>query len=372
MVTVFLYANAQSRPAHAALVHGNERLNHADLLERVERLAHGLAARGIGPGDAVALRLPNGPAFVTAFFAITGLGAVVVPLNPRFERDFRPPSCDVREVISDERVVERLIEDHSPRPLEPRAPEETFVHQFSSGSTGPPKRVPRTHGQIWAEAQSYSFVESGDRVLCAIPLFHAYGTGCCLLAAIRHGATLYFLDEPHPFVPRPERTLELLERERVTVFPGVPLDFRHLADAPAAADLSSLRLCFSAGTALPRDTFDAFATRFGVPVRQLYGCTEAGTVTANLDPDPVASFESAGTPVGDVDVLIVDGEIAVSSPAMTDGYSDMEELNRRVFRDGWFLTGDLGRLDGAGRLYVTGRDELARRPVGKVLREHLV
>jgi long-chain acyl-CoA synthetase len=359
MVTVFLYANAQSRPAHPALIHGDERLDHADLLDRVERLAHGLAARGIGPGDAIALLLPNGPAFVTAFFAITGLGAIVVPLDPQLEADERDVclrSCDVREVISDERVVERLIEGHSPRPLEPRAPEETFVYQFSSGSTGRPKRVARTHGQLWAEAQSYSFVDSDDRLFCAIPLFHAYGMGCCLIAAIRHGATLVFLDEP--FVLRRERALELLARERVTVFPGVPLDFRHLADAATGADLSSLRLCFSSGTALPRETFDAFATRFGVPVRQLYGCTEAGTLTANLDPDPVASLESVGTPVGDVDVLIVDGEIAVSSPAMTDGYSDMEELNRRAFRDGWFLTGDLGRLDGTGRLYVTGRKQL--------------
>jgi long-chain acyl-CoA synthetase len=361
MVTAFLYANAQSRPAHAALVHGNERVGHADLLDRVERLAHGLAVRGIGPGDAVALVLPNGPAFVTAFFAVTGLGAVVVPLNPHFkadERDFCLRACNVREVISDERVVEQLIEDHSPRPLVPRTPEETFIYQFSSGSTGRPKRLARTHGQLWAEAHSYGFVDPDDRVFCAIPLFHTYPMSCCLMAVVRHGATLVFLDQPHPFVMRRQRALELLERERVTVFPGVPLQFRHLADAPIGADLSALRLCFSAGTALPRETFDAFAARFGVPVRQLYGCTEAGTLTANLDPDPVASFESVGTPVGNVEVLILDGEIAVSSPALTDGYSGMEKLNRRVFRDGWFLTGDLGRLDSAGRLYVTGRKKL--------------
>ena len=361
MVTDLLYANAESRPEHTALVHGSERVSHAELLDRVERVAHGLAARGIGPGDAVALLLPDGPAFVTAFFAVTGLGAVVAPLNPQFkadEREFCFRSCDVRAVISGERAVERLIEAHSPQPLEPRAGEETFVYQFSSGSTGRPKRLARTHGELWAEAESYAFVDPDDRLFCAIPLFHTYGMGCCLITAVRHGATLVFLDAPHPFVLRRERALELLERERITVFPGVPLHFRHLADAPIGADLSSLRLCFSAGTALPRETFDAFAVRFGVPVRQLYGCTEAGTLTANLDPDPVASFESAGTPVGDVGVRIEDGEIAVSSPAMTRGYSDMHELNRRVFRDGWFLTGDLGRLDDAGRLYVTGRKKL--------------
>ena len=293
MVTDFLYANAESRPEHAALVHRGERVSHAELLDRVERVAHALAARGIGPGDAVALLLPNGPAFVTAFLAVTGLGAVVAPLNPQFKADelaFCFRSCDVRAVISGERAVERMIEAHSPQPLEARAGEETFVYQFSSGSTGRPKRLARTHGELWAEAESYVFVNADDRLFCAIPLFHTYGMGCCLITAVRHGATLVFLDDPHPFVLRRERALELLERERITVFPGVPLQFRHLADAATGADLSSLRLCFSAGTALPRETFDAFAARFGVPVRQLYGCTEAGTLTANLDCDPVATL----------------------------------------------------------------------------------
>jgi long-chain acyl-CoA synthetase len=361
MLTRFLNANAGFRPDTTAIVCGERRLTHAELLERVERAAEGLRRRGIGSGDAVAVVLPNGPAFVTAFLAITGIGAIVVPLNPQFKVDelaFSLNACGVRDVFADEAEVERLVEANPRRPIDPRLPEETFVYQFSSGSTARPKRVARTHGQLWAEAQSYTFIDSDDRVFCAIPLFRAYGMGCCLIAAIRHGATLVFLDEPQPFVLRRERALELLERERVTVFPGAPLNFRDLADSRAEADLSSLRLCFSAGTALPRETFDAFATRFGVPVRQLYGCTEAGTLTANLDPDPVASSESVGTPVGDVDVLIVDGEIAVSSPAMTDGYSDMAELNRRAFRDGWFLTGDLGRLDAAGRLYVTGRKKL--------------
>ena len=284
---------------------------------------------------------------------------IVVPLNPAFkadERDFCLRACDVREVIADERVVDGLIGEHPPRRLEPRAAGETFVYQFSSGSTGRPKRLARTHGQLWAESSSYTFLRPDDRIFCAIPLFHTYGMGCCLIAALRHGATLVFLDEPHPFVMRRGRALELLERERVTVFPGVPLQFRLLADAPATADLSALRLCFSAGTALPAEASEAFAARFGIPVRQLYGCTEAGTLTVDLDPEPVPG--SVGTPVGQVAVRIEDGEIAVRSPAMTHGYSGLDELNRRVFRDGWFLTGDLGRLDEAGRLFVTGRKKI--------------
>jgi long-chain acyl-CoA synthetase len=373
MVNGFLYANAATRPDHPALVHGDLRIGYAELLGRVERTAHGLAARGIRAGDAVALVLPNGPDFVTAFFAVGGLGAVVVPLNPQFrpgELTFCMRACDVRAVIAEQPVpaagedgVQWLTPDEllgsDSLALEICSAEEPFIFMFSSGSTGRPKRLARTHSQLWAEAETYDWIRPEDRLFCAIPLFHTYALGCCLIAAIRNGCTLVFLDDAHPFVLARSRALELLEGEAVTVFPAVPFTFRLLAEAPGEADLSALRLCFSAGTALPRPTFDAFGLRFGVPIRQLYGSTETGTLTANLDADPTASFASVGKPVGDVRVEIRDeGEIAVSSPAMTLGYADMDELNQRVFRDGWYLTGDLGRLDDEGRLFVTGRKKL--------------
>jgi long-chain acyl-CoA synthetase len=232
------------------------------------------------------------------------------------------------------------------------------MQQFSSGSTGRPKRLARTHGQCWAEAQSYTWIRPDDRIFCAVPLFHTYGLGCCLLAAMRNGATLVLMDDPNPFVLMRGRALALMAREHVTVFPGVPFNFRLLAEAGERADLSSIRLCFSAGTALAKPAFDAFRQAFGVSVRQLYGCTEAGTLTANLDPDPVATRESVGTAVGRVKIRTIDGEVAVSSPALTRGYAAMDALNREVFRGEWFLTGDLGRLDDAGRLSITGRKKL--------------
>jgi long-chain acyl-CoA synthetase len=398
-----LYAQADARPDDAALVYRDERISYADLVERVERLAQGLASHGIGAGDPVALLLDNDPWFVTSYLAVTGLGAIVVPVNPQYkqqELEFVFTQCGVRAVISDERsagVAERivggwdepveviatsaahgigltldtLIEASAPARLPDRAPDEVLIYQFSSGSTGRPKRVARTHGHCCAEAESYAGMGIGasDRIFCAIPLFHSYGMGCCMFSALRTGATLVVLDEPNPFLLRRHRALELLEGEGITVFPGVPFNFRLLAEAPADADLSALRLCFSAGTALPRASFDAFAMKFGVPVRQLYGCTEAGTLTANLDEDPVQSFESVGRPVGSVRVEIRDeegapapvghvGEVAVSSPALTAGYADMEELNRVAFRDGFFETADIGRLDEEGRLYITGRRKL--------------
>jgi long-chain acyl-CoA synthetase len=404
MMMRYLYEHAEVRPDHLAVIYRDERIGFAELVERIERLAAGLADRGIAPGDAVALLLPNDPTFVVSWHAVTALGAIVVPVNPAFKQDeleFTFRSCDVKAVISDERaagVCERivsgfdrpvevipttaahgqsltldmLIEGSAPARLEARSPDEVYLYQFSSGSTGRPKRVPRTHAQCVAEGELYNDTfgrDPEDKVFCAIPMFHTYGMGACLFWSATSGVTMVILEDPNPFLLRRHRALELIEQEHPTVFPGVPYNFRLMADAPAGADLSSLRLLFSAGTALPRSSFEAFGERFGLLVRQLYGSTEAGLMTVNLDPDPVATFESVGTPAGDVEVRIIDededelpageeGEVVVRSPAMTNGYSDMEELNREAFRDGYFHTGDLGRLDDEGRLYLTGRKKL--------------
>jgi long-chain acyl-CoA synthetase len=403
MLMELLYAQADERPDHTALVYGEERVAYADLVERIERLASGLSQRGIGPGDAVGLVLRDDPWFVTSFHAITALGAIVVPVNPAFkqaELEFNFRGAAVKAVISDERatgVCERiaaglqgdvrvistssahgqadtldaLLEEGSAERLPARDPGETFVYQFSSGSTGRPKRVPRTHGQCAAEAGMYKAlgITHEDRIFSAVPLFHTWGMGACLFGSAASGATIVILEDPHPFLLRRRAALELLERERATVFPGVPFNFRLMAEAPAGADLSSLRLCFSAGTALPRASFEAFGERFGVLVRQLYGSTETGMIAANMSDDPVATFESVGSAVEGVKIEIVDddgaalpvgevGEVTVASPAASSGYADADEASMLAFRDGRYFTGDLGRLDESGQLYLEGRKKL--------------
>jgi len=253
----------------------------------------------------------------------------------------------------------------------PAAPgiDDDAVFLYSSGSTGRPKRVPRSHGHLRAEADGYAAaldLTADDSIFCTIALFHTYGMGCCLLAAVRSGATLVLFDNPNPFVLQRGRALQQIERERATIFPGVPFTFRLLAEASEDADLSSVRLCFSAAAALPRATFKAFHERFGVPVRELYGCTEAGCVTVNVDPDPRGAIGSVGTPIDGVELQIADesgeavedgriGEVLIRSAAMTPGYAEAGELNSQAFKDGWFRSGDRGRVDDHGRLFLTGR-----------------
>ncbi len=396
-----LAAAARAHGDRAALVHGDGRVTYAELEERVARLAHGLAATGVAPGDPVALVLREGTPFVTSFLAVIGLGAVAVPLNPQYkeaELRFSMSDCGVRAVIaSGERAmacreivagwdapapviaadgtgggalaVDALIDGHAPAALDGADPDEDAVFQYSAGCTGGAKRVPRTQGQLRAEADSFvATVGLGpdDVILGTIPLFHSYGMGCCLLAALRSAATLVILDGSTPFVLQRDHALRVLERERVTVLPTVPFILRLLGEAPGSADLSALRLCFSAAAALPHPTFEAFDARIGIPVRQLYGSTEAGAVTANLDDDPAGTWRSVGRPLQGVEIEILDpngdpmepdriGEIAVRSPAMTRGYAGLDDLNRDVFRDGWFRTNDRGRVDAEGRVHIAGR-----------------
>ena len=348
------------RARSSSLIFGDERIGADELWERVGRLAGGLAARGVGPGDRVALLLLNGPAIATSFLAIAQLGAVVVPLNPQFKRaelEFCYRDADVHLVIDDEQEVARLIEDHSGRAPEPRSPDEDALLAYSAGCTGHPKRVPRTAGQLWWEADTVAAtmgLTPEDTIFCSIPMFHAYGLGCCFLAALSSGADLVIADPHKPLALAREEVLRLIEREQVTVFPAVPYVFRALAEGGIAADLSSVRLCFSAGNALPRSTFDAFERAFGVPIRQLYGLTETGAVTVNVDDDPWATAASVGRPLAGIEVEVLDdaghaldngriGDITVRSPGMTREYGEP------------FATGDRGRIDEEGRLVITGR-----------------
>lgn len=403
MLLQLLYEHADADPDRTAVVYRDERLSFAALVERIERLASGLADLGIEPGDAVGLVLRDDPWYLASFHAVAALGAKVVPANPAFkqpELEFWFRSTGVKAVISDERtagVCERivagfdhpvtvigsgaghgsvvtlagLVEAGSPGRLGPRSPEEPLVGQFSSGSTGRPKRLDRTHAQCVAEAEAYLALglDTEDKILAAVPLFHTWGMGACIFGAAISGATLVILEDPHPFLLKRHRALELIEAERITFFPGVPFNYRLMAESPSDADLSSLRLCFTAGMAMPRETFEAFGERFGVLVRQLYGSTETGMIAANLSDDPVGTFASVGRPVKGIELGIVDddgepvpegeiGEVTVAGAALTEGYADLPELTAVAFREGRYFTGDLGRIDADGMLYIEGRKKL--------------
>ncbi len=315
---------------------------------------------------------------------ITLIGIDQAPANGIAWNDLLQTAAEPNELQAVETSATGLA--HEPISLLPdsfdSAPKIDLLYQYSSGSTGRPKRVSRTQANLWHEVENFTAttkVTPSDRILCLVPLFHAHGLGNCLLAATYTGATLVLLEPvlrkgkpvEVPFVFRRARVLELIEQEGITILPGVPYIFGTLAETPpeTPANLSTLRLCFSAGNFLSRETFDRFQQRFGILVRQLYGCTEAGSVAINLEAGEAIAPNSVGLPLQNIEVKIVSeqgqdlppdaiGEVVIYSPSLTCGYHNQPELNRDAFRNGAFLTGDLGKKDSQGRLYITGRKKI--------------
>ena len=397
MFARLLTDTAAAYPDETALVYGEQRWTWSELKQAVEKLTRGLAQVGIKPDQDVAIWLSNTPCFVISYLAVLARGAVVVPLNPAMKRGDCDRLRELRAVITsrkletpcrtalgaaDEKVAPEflvcpdadrwdgwdLIGKGSLRAVV-RLPTDRAMLQYSSGSTGRPKPLYRTHQQCLAEVQHFQTtcgISAADKIFCALPLFHAHGLANAMWAAVGSGATLLLMKNPQPFPVQWERAVAILETDRATVFPGVPFMFQTLSDAPRNANLSSLRLCFSAGSALPREVFEHFLAKFDVPIRQLYGCTEAGSVTINLDPDPSSCAGTVGRPMEGIEIDVVDengdslvhgktGEIVFRSPAATMEYADEEALNQLCFKDGWFCTGDMGMFDDAGRLVIMGR-----------------
>jgi long-chain acyl-CoA synthetase len=405
VLATLLQENVDRFGGRTALVHGERRLTHAQLADEVDRAAGGLAALGVEPGDTVLLVLPNVPEFVIAFFALARLGAGAVLLDvasKEHELTKAFQDCRPRAVITDRRVAgtchavatalgqtavvvtidevpssavpfHTLGDSAAALPALPDA-DMPAVFQYSSGSTGRPKRVGRSHAQCLAEARLVPEslgLDEQDAILCTVPLFHAYGLGDCMFTAIGSGAKLVLQPDGQPFVVRRQRTLELIGDEQVTMLPIVPFMVDSLASAKSTRELTGLRYCFSAGNALPAAAAEAFLARFGVPARQLYGCTEAPSITANLDDAPDAA--SVGRPLQGVELSIRDeddrevdpgavGTVAVRSPVAPSGYVDGSDV--QTFRDGWVFPGDAGRVDAEGRLTLVGRTKVFIDVVG--------
>ncbi|MEH1980806.1 class I adenylate-forming enzyme family protein [Nostoc sp.] len=396
-------------PDKTAISYNQLKISYQELYAYITHLSNRLSKIGIVQGDCIALILPNIPEFALAFYATVKLNAVALPINPLLKEDelkYYIIDSNANAIItnSDGAEISRKIISKIDKKIELIVLDDvalltkevnnstitestsTFtgdvLYQYSSGSTGRPKKVCRTQNNLYHEVKNFTDttnITPADNILCVVPLYHAHGLGNCLLAATCNGATLVILEQVShqgktievPFVFRRSRVLELIEKEKITILPAVPYIFNTLAETPddTQLDVSTLRLCFSAGNFLSKEIFDKFFQRFGISVRQLYGCTEAGSVAINLDEDLKNTYDSVGCPLKNIEIKIIDdagkelptgsiGEIVIKSQALTPGYSNKPELNQQVFKDGSFFTGDLGNKDEAGRIYITGRKQI--------------
>jgi long-chain acyl-CoA synthetase len=394
-------ANLSSVLEQAAAAHGDHPavrmdglvLSYADIRDAAGRLTSLLSSLGIAPGDRVAVLLPNVPAFPIAFYGALGAGAVVVPMNPMLKsrevahylRDSGAKvlfawhaaageaakgaaETGVRVVEVHEPDLAMLLADFAPVAAGvARAAADDAVILYTSGTTGTPKGAQLTHAGLArnAELTASTLLQAGrdDVVMGCLPLFHVFGLTCGLNATIIAGGTLTLL-------PRfePAKALEIVRRDKVTIFEGVPTMYAAMLHDPASAqaDASSLRVCVSGGAAMPVEIMRGFEKTFGCMILEGYGLSETSPVASFNHPDKVRKPGSIGTPVAGVDMRVVDpdgaelpageiGEIVIRGHNVMKGYWGMPDATADAITDGWFRTGDLARVDEDGYFYIVDR-----------------
>jgi long-chain acyl-CoA synthetase len=400
-----LRESAKAHPAKPAMLFDGGSISYAELDALSDRVAVGLREHGLDPGDAIGLQLPNIPQFVIAFFGIMKAGCVAVPMNVLLkapESAFQLGNSQCRAAIiwagvidegtkasaavgitdvfvvntpgvpeaADGQPFERLLASDPtvPAPLQQCDPGDTAVIVYTSGTTGTPKGAELTHFQLLLNADTPGRlfgIREDDVVLVVLPLFHVFGLCSQLNVCVRFAATM-------SLVPRfdPGKVLEVIRRDRVTVFEGVPTMYFALLHHPDIADedVASLRIGISGGAAIPGEVLDAFERRFGILILEGYGLTEtASTTTFNVSADERKVY-SVGKPIWGVDVDIWDdagavqpagaehvGEVMVRGVNVMRGYHDDPVATEQCFTRGWLHTGDLGYVDEDGFLFIVDR-----------------
>ena len=407
MVNVTTLFDAKSVPeAKAALVcpSRSETYSYGRFRDEMNRIANGLLRLGIQKGDRVCIYLESSPEYLISYFAIWRIGAVAVPANIVYRGDellFTLNDAGARAVITDAGgapVVQEIIGkapalDHviciggcsegtvpwaafPPAPASMRAahcsPDDLCQIQYTSGTTGTPKGAMLTHGNwmsaLDAEREALRMLPA-DVYLGIYPMGHvglSWG-----LAMLRAGGTFVMMERFEL-----DQYLAICKDHKVTVLAGMPPVIHSLVHSPPGTGeyLRTVRVIISGGGQLLPAVWEAFDTRFHIPVANSYGLSEtivigSGTTTLPEYPHLTRRFTSVGVAAGYTEIQIVDvgdpgrelgageiGEIAIRGPAVAKGYWNLPEATAAVFRnDGWFLSGDIGYLDEEGVLFITDR-----------------
>jgi len=380
------------------------------------RVAGLLAEKGFTPGDRVGIMLPNVPYFALAYYGVLRAGGVVVPMNVLLKgrevefylsdpeakllfgwHDFAEAAEKGAQEAGAEAVIvkpgefEELVGDIEPRrELAEVDDDDTAVILYTSGTTGKPKGAELTHANLYRNADVATKLAGSsedDVVLGALPLFHSFGQTCGLNATMRVGGLL-------TLIPRfdPAHALEIIQRDKVTIFQGVPTMFGGMlnSDRRDEFDVSSLRLCMSGGAAMPGEVMRGFEDAFKCQVLEGYGLSETSPVASFNHPDKERKIGSIGTPIEGVEMKVVDddgndieqgevGEIVIKGHNIMKGYWKREEATQESIKDGWFATGDMGKIDEDGYFFIVDRKKeliirggynVYPREIEEVLYEH--
>ena len=383
-VVHMLVAAASREPDAEALVFRDRRLSYAEYLACAGGFARELERLG-ARGERVATLLENSIEACVAAFGVLAAGAQHVPLNPLYTPreleaifgDAAPVVLVVHEGSAPwvEQIARKTAIKHvvsvrgSTGSLPPLPdPDSLALLQYTGGTSGRPKGVDLTHRSIAVNVSQREGLlpsRAGDRILCMMPVSHAYGMAMGLFLAAYCAGTLVIL-------PRyaPDEVLTAVGRERITVFPGSPTVFVGLMAHPdfGRTDWRSVHTCYSGAAPLSAETLRRWREAVGAPVYEGYGQTEAGPVLSFNPAGGVVKPGSVGVPVPQTEIQIVDvksgtrvlpagerGEIRARGPQVMRGYRNLPGETAEALRGGWLHTGDIGEFDADGYLHIRDR-----------------
>ncbi|MCC6853406.1 MAG: long-chain fatty acid--CoA ligase [Rubrivivax sp.] len=396
-IGLFLAKRARLDPHRAGLVFEGRRYSFREWNARANRAAHAFAGLGIGRGDRVGLLMANSPEFLECFFGLAKIGAIVVPLNWRltppelafiandagiralaYGPEYAATAAALRGQIPDGSWIaldQAPAGDHDYARLTAAAPEtepapagagaDALMIMFTSGTTGKPKGAVLSHDNLFYDSCTVALSTDwrwGDRVLVALPLFHI-GALIDVVIDVHVGSTTVLMKAFDPV-----GFLKTLQDEKINSFLAVPAMLQFMLQVPALRefDLSSVRWALCGTAPVPVPLIQAWA-QFGIAIQQVYGLTECAGGAAVLGSErALDKIGSTGLPMFHTDIRVVDGlgrdaaadevgEILIRGPHVIGAYWNNPQASADALRDGWLHTGDLGRLDAEGYLYVVDR-----------------
>ena len=397
-------------------------LTYRQLKEKIDRLAGYLVNLGINKDDKVAILLRNSPDFVLSLFAIQKIGAIPVPINTFLkpeeiehilnhseakaiitERDFKKRIEDIKDIQFLKYVIWKDIDNgyslkkgfnfNKFLDFEYNASlDDTAVILYTSGTTGTPKGVMLTYRNLISNVENIAFlgkVSNKDRFIVYLPMFHTFTLTASILLPVYLGASFVVIRSVFPF----SNILRQILLKRVSIFLGVPEVYNALSKAKLPwyfKYFHNIRYFVSGGAPLPLETFNRMKEQFPKsPVLEGYGLTECSPVVS-INPPEKPKAMSVGKPLPDYQVKIVDenfnelpvgeiGEIVVKGDCVMKGYYKNKEETDKIIKNGWLLTGDLGKLDEECYLYIVDRKKdliiskginIYPRDIEEVLNQH--
>jgi len=389
-----------------ALIFNKRKVSYRQLNEHVKKLASGLKGLGVKKGSKIAILLLNSPEFVISYFAITGLGAIVVPLNHMLKAEelkYILEDSEASIIITSSHFCEKTnqlrirlekltyiitVDSEIPGTISLRSIYEKYPANnieenvnkddiaailYTSGTTGKPKGAMLTHYNLLSNATVAADAiraTSRDNFLCILPMFHSFACTACVILPLLKGARTTIMESPQPF----HHVIKNILFKRVTIFIGVPSIYNILKDAHLPRIFTSrllrflnpLRLFISGAAALPVETLTKFERKFRLPLLEGYGLTEASPVVSF---NPLVGKRKAGSiglPLKDIEVAIVSkdgnllgpeevGELLVNGPNVMKGYFKLPQATKETLKDKWLWTGDMAKMDKDGYIYIVDR-----------------